>query len=189
MIEKGYKIIDWASNVKTNQEPDVVIVASGVEPNLETLAAISIINKEFSNLKIRFVYVLDLLKLRTKEIDPRGISDAEFNKVFTTNKPIIFAFHGYEGLIRDIFFARENHNLIVHGYRENGDITTSFDIRFLSQMDRFHIAQSIAKAVYKSEAKTFINKINKKMDEHTKYVREYGYDMPEILNWKWENLK
>ena len=189
MIEKGYKIIDWASNVKTNQEPDVVIVASGVEPNLEALAAISIINKEFSNLKIRFVYVLDLLKLRTKEIDPRGMSDAEFNKVFTTNKPIIFAFHGYEGLIRDIFFARENHNLIVHGYRENGDITTSFDIRFLSQMDRFHIAQSIAKTVYKSEAKTFINKINKKMDEHTKYVREYGYDMPEILNWKWENLK
>ncbi|EPJ15214.1 XFP C-terminal domain protein, partial [Chlamydia psittaci 02DC18] len=92
------------------------------------LSAITYLKDEYKDLKIRFVYVLDLLKLRSKDIDPRGISDEEFNKVFTKDKPIVFAFHGYEGLIRDIFFKRQNHNLYVHGYRENGDITTSFDI-------------------------------------------------------------
>lgn len=188
LVEKGYKIINWASNVKDNDEPDLVMVASGVEPNLESLAAISYLHNAFPNLKIRYVYVLDLLRLKSPSLDPRGISDEEFDKVFTKDKPIVFAFHGYEGLIRDIFFLRKNHNLIVHGYRENGDITTSFDIRFLSEMDRFHIAYDAAKAVYQDKANEFLKTLKQKMSTHTAYVREYGYDMPEIINWKWKNI-
>ncbi|WP_412031468.1 phosphoketolase family protein [Metamycoplasma buccale] len=188
MIKNGYKIIDWASNVNNNEEPDIVFVASGVEPNLETLAAISILQKEMPKLKIRFVYVLDLLKLRHPKRDPRGIEDEEFNRVFTKSKPIIFAFHGYESLIRDIFYDRENRNLIIHGYRENGDITTSFDIRLLSEMDRFHIVKDASIAITNNKN----NQLTKKMDEkilyHTNYIREYGYDMPEVLEWKWENI-
>lgn len=189
LVEKGYKIIDWASNVNKNDEPDVVFVASGVEPNLETLAAISIINKEFPELKIRFVNVLDLLRLKNPKHDPRGTSDEEFDKVFTKDKPIVFAFHGYEGLLRDIFFDRHNRNLITHGYRENGDITTSFDIRQLSHMDRFHIAKDAAVAALGKKGEAFAQKMDDKLQEHTNYVREFGYDLPEVVNWKWTNLK
>ncbi|MDC8938028.1 phosphoketolase [Metamycoplasma hyosynoviae] len=187
LVERGYKIIDWASNCKG--DPDIVFVASGVEPNLEALAAISYINTAFPQLKIRFVYVLDLLKLRHPSIDPRGMSDAEFDKVFTKDKPVVFAFHGYEGLIRDIFFSRHNHNLFTHGYRENGDITTSFDIRQLSEMDRFHIAITAANAALNDKANSFVKEMNKKLEEHTNYIREYGYDMPEIIEWKWKKIK
>ncbi len=188
LVEKGYKVIDWASNVGINEEPDVVFVASGVEPNLETLAAISIMNKEYPHLKIRYVNVVDLLKLRSQKVDPRGISDEEFDKVFTKDKPVVFAFHGFEGLIRDIFFDRNNHNLVVHGYRENGDITTSFDIRQLSHMDRFHIAKDAANAIFKNDAKPFMAKMDQKLADHTAYIQEYGYDMPEVVDWKWENI-
>ncbi|WP_373436220.1 phosphoketolase family protein [Metamycoplasma equirhinis] len=188
LVSKGYKVIDWASNIKSNEEPDIVFAAAGVEPNLETLAAISIINKEFPKLKIKYINVVDLLKLRSPKIDKRGINDKEFDKLFTTNKPIVFAFHGFEGLIRDIFFNRNNHNLIVHGYRENGDITTSFDIRLLSEMDRFHIAIDAIKSLNLTDGKAFIDKMNKKIKNHRKYILEYGYDMPEIINWRWENI-
>lgn len=188
LVEKGYKIIDWASNVKNDEEPDVVFVASGVEPNLETLAAISIMHKEYPKLKIRYVNVVDLLKLRTPKLDPRGLTDEEFDKIFTKDKPIIFAFHGFEGLIRDIFFNRHNHHLITHGYRENGDITTSFDIRQLSHMDRFHIAKDAALAIFRDNAKEFVHKMDDKLAKHTAYIQEYGYDMPEIVEWKWENI-
>ncbi|EAO75473.1 D-xylulose 5-phosphate/D-fructose 6-phosphate phosphoketolase, partial [Streptococcus agalactiae COH1] len=146
LVAEGYKVIDWASNVSLNQEPDVVFAAAGTEPNLEALAAISILHKAFPELKIRFVNVLDILKLRHPSQDARGLSDEEFNKVFTTDKPVIFAFHGYEDMIRDIFFSRHNHNLHTHGYRENGDITTPFDMRVMSELDRFHLAQDAALA-------------------------------------------
>lgn len=135
LVAEGYKVIDWASNVSLNQEPDVVFAAAGTEPNLEALAAISILHKAFPELKIRFVNVLDILKLRHPSQDARGLSDEEFNKVFTTDKPVIFAFHGYEDMIRDIFFSRHNHNLHTHGYRENGDITTPFDMRVMSDQN------------------------------------------------------
>ncbi|WP_027120696.1 phosphoketolase family protein [Mycoplasmopsis lipofaciens] len=189
IVEKGLKIIDWASNVKNDEEPDVVMVAAGTEPNLEALAAITILNKEFKNLKIRFVNVNDLLRLRHPKHDPRGLTNIEFDKIFTKNKPIVFAFHAYEGLLRDIFFDRHNHKLIPHGYRENGDITTSFDIRQLSQMDRFHMAASAAKAVYGSKAKSFVEKMEKTIEYHNQYIREYGTDIPEVKSWKWENIK
>lgn len=189
LVEKGLKVIDWASTVKDGEEPDVVLVASGTEPNLEMLAAISYLNKEYPSLKIRFVNVVDLLRLRHPSIDPRGLSDEEFDAIFTKDKPVVFAFHGYEGLIRDIFFNRHNHNLKVHGYREKGDITTSFDIRLMSDMDRFHISETVAKAVYKDNDSEFVKQMQDKVKEHKAYIKQYGIDMDEVRYWKWEGVK
>lgn len=189
LVAEGYKVIDWASNVSLNQEPDVVFAAAGTEPNLEALAAISILHKAFPELKIRFVNVLDILKLRHPLQDARGLSDEEFNKVFTTDKPVIFAFHGYEDMIRDIFFSRHNHNLHTHGYRENGDITTPFDMRVMSELDRFHLAQDAALASLGNKAQAFSDEMNQMVAYHKDYIREHGDDIPEVQNWKWENIK
>ena len=189
LVAEGYKVIDWASNVSLNQEPDVVFAAAGTEPNLEALAAISILHKAFPELKIRFVNVLDILKLRHPSQDARGLSDEEFNKVFTTDKPVIFAFHGYEDMIRDIFFSRHNHNLHTHGYRENGDITTPFDMRVMSELDRFHLAQDAALASLGNEAQVFSDEMNQMVAYHKDYIREHGDDIPEVQNWKWKNIK
>lgn len=191
IVEKGYKIIDWASTCKQDEEPDLVIAASGTESTIEALATISILKKEFPKLKIRFVYVLDLLKLKHPSVNYRGISDKKFDSIFTKNKPVLFAFHGYESVLRDIFFLRKNRKLITHGYRENGDITTSFDIRLLSEMDRFHMSISAAKAVQrvvtKKKSSVLIKKMEEKIDYHNKYIREHGTDIPEVKNWKWES--
>lgn len=189
LVAEGYKVIDWASNVSLNQEPGVVFAAAGTEPNLEALAAISILHKAFPELKIRFVNVLDILKLRHPSQDARGLSDEEFNKVFTTDKPVIFAFHGYEDMIRDIFFSRHNHNLHTHGYRENGDITTPFDMRVMSELDRFHLAQDAALASLGNKAQAFSDEMNQMVAYHKDYIREHGDDIPEVQNWKWENIK
>lgn len=189
LVAEGYKVIDWASNVSLNQEPDVVFAAAGTEPNLEALAAISILHKAFPELKIRFVNVLDILKLRHPSQDARGLSDEEFDKVFTTDKPVIFAFHSYEDMIRDIFFSRHNHNLHTHGYRENGDITTPFDMRVMSKLDRFHLAQDAALASLGNEAQAFSDEMNQMVAYHKDYIREHGDDIPEVQNWKWENIK
>ncbi|MFS5312091.1 phosphoketolase family protein [Streptococcus agalactiae] len=189
LVAEGYKVIDWASNVSLNQEPDVVFAAAGTEPNLEALAAISILHKAFPELKIRFVNVLDILKLRHPSQDARGLSDEEFDKVFTTDKPVIFAFHSYEDMIRDIFFSRHNHNLHTHGYRENGDITTPFDMRVMSELDRFHLAKDAALASLGNEAQAFSDEMNQMVAYHKDYIREHGDDIPEVQNWKWENIK
>lgn len=189
LVEKGYKVIDWASTVPANGEPDVVFAAAGTEPNLEALAAISILHKAFPDLKIRFVNVVDILKLRHPDVDPRGLSDQEFDSVFTKDKPVIFAFHAYEGMIRDIFFRRHNHKLHVHGYRENGDITTPFDMRVMSELDRFHLAQDAALATLGQEAQAFAEKMDQTLAYHKDYIREHGDDIPEVQNWKWENLR
>ncbi|MGT2715713.1 phosphoketolase family protein [Streptococcus respiraculi] len=188
LVEKGYKVIDWASTVSLDEEPDVVFAAAGTEPNLEALAAISILHKAFPDLKIRFVNVVDILKLRHPDLDPRGLSDEEFDAIFTTDKPVIFAFHAYEGMIRDIFFRRHNHNLHVHGYRENGDITTPFDMRVMSELDRFHLAQDAALATLGHEAQAFSEKMDQTVAYHKDYIREHGDDIPEVQNWKWENI-
>ncbi|MGA9519400.1 MAG: phosphoketolase, partial [Trichococcus sp.] len=169
--------------------PDVVIAAAGTEPNLEALAAVTILHKQFPDLKIRFINIVDLLKLRHPDVDPRGLSDEAFDAYFTADKPIVFAFHGFEGLIRDIFFDRHNHNLHIHGYRENGDITTPFDMRVLSEMDRFHLAQDAANAVYGEEAATFSQRMTETVDFHHRFIRENGDDIPEVMEWKWEALE
>ncbi|WP_423252714.1 phosphoketolase family protein [Melissococcus plutonius] len=188
LVDKGVKVIDWASNDE-GQTPDIVIAASGTEPNLEALAAITLLNKEFIDLKIRFVNVVDILKLRHPSIDPRGLTDEEFYAIFTKDKPIVFAFHGFEGLIRDIFFSRSNHQLFVHGYREKGDITTPFDMRVLSEMDRFHLAKDVADKVYNEQAADFMNRMDEILAFHHQYIRKNGIDIPEVVNWKWEDLR
>ncbi|MQS45302.1 phosphoketolase [Companilactobacillus mishanensis] len=185
LAKEGLKVIDWASN--DNGDPDIVIAAAGTEPNLESLAAISILRKEMPQLKIRFVNVVDLLKLRSPEVDPRGLSDEDFNEIFTIDKPVLFAFHGFEDIIKDIFFDRDNHNLFVHGYRENGDITTPFDMRVVNEMDRFHLAEEAAIAVDGDAANDFADKMEAIVDKHNKFIRENGEDLPEVENWKWEN--
>lgn len=187
LANKGLKVIDWASTAK-EEEPDVVVVAAGTEPNLEALAALSLVYEEFKDIKVRFVNVVDLLKLRHPSIDSRGLTDAEFDAIFTTNKPIIFAFHGYEGLVRDIFFDRHNHQVHIHGYRENGDITTPFDMRVLSEMDRFHLAKDIADVVYGQESINFKELMNQKLNAHSQHIREFGEDLDEVQNWQWKTL-
>lgn len=187
LVSEGLKIIDWASTDGDN-EPDLVIAAAGTEPNLEALAAVSLLNKEFPEMKIRFINVVDLLKLRHPSQDPRGLTDEEFDAYFTADKPIVFAFHGYEGLVRDIFFKRHNHNLMIHGYRENGDITTPFDMRVFSEMDRFHLAQDGALAVKGEAAADFAQKMTDTVNYHHDYIRANGVDIDEVVNWKWEAL-
>ena len=187
LIDKGLKVIDWAS-VNDSDDPDIVIAAAGTEPNLEALAAISILHKAYPDLSVRFINVVDLLKLASQKKDSRGLSDEAFNKLFTKDKPVLFAFHGYEGLIRDLFFDRENRQLITHGYRENGDVTTPFDMRVVNELDRFHLAKDAAHAVYGEQAAEFENEMDRLLDKHHHYIREHGDDMPEVTEWKWEPL-
>ena len=188
LVANGLKVIDWASTTKAGEEPDVVFAAAGTEPNLEALAAIMILHKQFPDLKIRFINVVDLLKLRHPSEDPRGLSDAEFDNYFTTDKPVIFAFHGYEDLVQSIFFRRHNHNLYVHGYREDGDITTPFDIRVMNELDRFHLAKEAATSVYGTKAAEFNSTMDDTLQKHHDYIRSEGTDLPEIENWHWEDV-
>ncbi|CQR51550.1 phosphoketolase family protein [Paenibacillus riograndensis] len=188
LVDKGLKIIDWASTDKGG-EPDVVIASSGTEPTMESLAAISILHEKLPGLKIRYINVVDLLKLRSQKLDPRGLSDAEFDRFFTKDKPVIFAFHGYEGLIKDLFFDRHNHNLHVHGYRENGDITTPFDMRVLNQMDRFDLAkEAVLSLPDAGKYQAIADEMDAMVKKHNQYIREEGIDLPEVENWVWKAL-
>lgn len=189
LVDKGLKIINWAST-DHNAEPDVVIAACGTEPNLESLAAVSILHEKLPDLKIRFINIVDLLKLRSPKHDPRGLSDEEFDAFFTKDKPILFAFHGYEGLVRDLFFDRHNHNVMIHGYRENGDITTPFDMRVLNQMDRFDLVKDVVLNLPDADK---YGQIAAEMDsiiaKHNQYIRDEGADLPEVENWTWKPLE
>lgn len=187
LVNEGLKIIDWASTAK-EEEPELVIPAAGTESNLEALAAVTLLLEEFPKLKIRFINVVDLLKLRHPSQDPRGLSDEEFDQYFTKDKPILFAFHGYETLVRTIFFDRHNHHLMIHGYKENGDITTPFDMRVVNELDRYHLAKDAALKIKGSQAEDFAEKMDQKLQEHQNYIRENGIDLPEVLDWKWKNL-
>lgn len=187
LVNEGLKIIDWASTAK-EEEPELVIAAAGTESNLEALAAVTLLLEEFPKLKIRFINIVDLLKLRHPSQDPRGLSDEEFDQYFTKDKPILFAFHGYETLVRTIFFDRHNHHLMIHGYKENGDITTPFDMRVVNELDRYHLAKDAALKIKGSQAEDFAKKMDQKLQEHQNYIRENGIDLPEVLDWKWKNL-
>ncbi|MGF7358695.1 phosphoketolase family protein [Enterococcus faecium] len=187
LVNEGLKIIDWASTAK-EEEPELVIAAAGTESNLEALAAATLLLEEFPKLKIRFINVVDLLKLRHPSQDPRGLSDEEFDQYFTKDKPILFAFHGYETLVRTIFFDRHNHHLMIHGYKENGDITTPFDMCVVNELDRYHLAKDAALKIKGSQAEDFAEKMDQKLQEHQNYIRENGIDLPEVLDWKWKNL-
>lgn len=188
LVEKGLGIIDWASTDQ-GAEPDLVIAAAGSEPTLESLAAISILHKALPSLKIRFINVVDLLKL--KKDDPRGLSDEEFDMYFTKDKPVIFAYHGYDDLIKDIFFDRHNHNVRVHGYREEGDITTPFDMRVRNKLDRFNLVKEAVLDVpeFTEKGAHLIQDMDDELQKHHDFIREEGTDLPEVEAWKWEPLK
>lgn len=191
LVEKGYKTIDWASNVADNETPDVVFAASGTEPTIEVFAAVWLLNEAFPELKIRTVNVVDFLRL--KKQDPRSLSDEEFDGVFTTDKPIVFGFHGYEDLVKDIFFDRHNHNVDVHGYREEGDITTTYDMRVYSQLDRFNLVKDTVARLTDVLSAEQIADTTAKMDailaKHFEVTRNEGIDIPEFTDWNWSPLK
>jgi xylulose-5-phosphate/fructose-6-phosphate phosphoketolase len=185
----GIGIWDWASN-DDDGEPDVVMACAGDVPTLETLAAVSILRQELPSLKIRVVNVVDLMKLQPEAEHPHGLPDSEFDSLFTRDKPIIFAYHGYPYLIHRLTYRRTNHeNLHVRGYKEEGTTTTPFDMVVLNDLDRFHLVSDVIDRVpgLSSRAAHLKQAMRDKLFDHKKYTRSKGQDMPEILNWKWPN--
>lgn len=185
---KGIGIWDFASNDGGN--PDVVMACCGETPTLETMAAVDILRKYVKGIRVRVVNVVDLMRLQSSVEHPHGMSDEEYNAIFTKNKPIIFNFHGYPSLIHQLTYKRENHNLHVHGYKEEGTITTTFDIRVQNEIDRFHLVSAALREIprYKNSSKALIDWCFEMLKKHTEYIKEYGEDMPYIKDWKWENV-
>ncbi|HLX42435.1 MAG TPA: phosphoketolase family protein [Bryobacteraceae bacterium] len=183
----GIGIWDWASNDQ-GADPDVVMACCGDIPTLETLAAIDLLRKNFPDLKIRVVNIVDLMTLQPKSEHPHGLSDADFDSLFTANKPIVFAFHGYPWLIHRLTYRRNNHdNLHVRGYKEEGTTTTPFDMTVLNDIDRFHLAGDVIDRVPRLGAVGAHTKqwLRNKLIEHKLYIDEHGDDLPEIRDWKW----
>ena len=184
----GIGIWDWASNDPDGSEPDVVMACAGDVPTLETLAAVSLLRKHVPDLKIRVVNVVDLMTLQPKDEHPHGISDAEFDGLFTRDRPVIFAYHGYPYLIHRLTYRRKNHdNMHVRGYNEEGTTTTPFDMVVLNRLDRFHLAMDVIEWVpgLGSKAAHVKQHFRDKLIEHRNYVDRHGEDMPEIQNWSW----
>lgn len=184
----GIGIWGWASNDR-GSEPDVVMACCGDVPTLETLAAVDILRDNFPELKIRVVNVVDLMTLQPENEHPHGLSDKDFDSIFTTDKPVIFAFHGYPWLIHRLTYRRTNHkNLHVRGYKEEGTTTTPFDMVVLNELDRFNLADDVIDRVphLRYKAAHVKQMLHEKLIEHKQYVREHGEDMPEVRNWKWE---
>jgi xylulose-5-phosphate/fructose-6-phosphate phosphoketolase len=184
----GIGIWEWASNDKGG-EPDVVMACCGDVPTIETLAAVDILRKHMQDLKVRVINVVNLMTLQPREEHPHGLSDYEFDTLFTTDKPIIFAYHGYPWLIHRLTYRRTNHkNLHVRGYKEEGTTTTPFDMLVLNDMDRFHLVADVIHRVPKLGYIAAYTKqaIRDKLIEHKEYIERYGQDMPEIQDWKWK---
>ncbi len=183
----GIGIWEWASNDKGG-EPDVVMACAGDVPTLETLAAVDLLRKQVPDLKVRVVNVVNLMKLQPQNEHPQGLSDQEFDTLFTTDKPIIFAFHGYPWLIHRLTYRRTNHkNLHVRGYKEEGATTTPFDMVVLNDLDRFHLVADVIDRVPKLGYLAAYAKqtIRDKRIDHKTYIARHGDDMPEIRDWKW----
>ncbi len=184
---QGLGIWDFASNDQ-DSEPDIIMACAGETPTLEALAAVSILREYLPKLKIRFINVVDLFKLQTNAKHPHGLSDVEYDALFTKKKPILFNFHGYPSLIHELLYERENHNIVVKGYVEEGSITTPFDMRVQNEIDRYHLVLEVCNMVPNLGSKgVYLSKLMKeKLVEHKEYIHEYGVDMPEVSNWKWE---
>jgi len=183
----GISIWDWASS-DADGEPDVVMACAGDVPTLETLAAVDILRQQVPDLKIRVVNVVDLMTLQPSTEHPHGLSDREFDSIFTKDKPIIFAYHGYPWLIHRLTYRRNGHeNLHVRGYKEEGTTTTPFDMVVLNQLDRFNLAKDVLDRVPGLEYKAARIKqfLRDKLVDHKEYITKYGQDMPEIRDWKW----
>ena len=187
---QGIGIWDWASNDQ-GEEPDVVMACCGDTPTLETLAAVTILRKELPELKIRVVNVVDLMKLQPHTEHPHGLTDMEYDMLFTQDKPIIFAYHGYPTLIHELTYRRHNKHLHVRGYKEEGTITTPFDMRVLNDIDRFHLVIDVVQRLHSlgNRGAYLVQRMNDKLVEHRQYIKDHGVDLPEIREWKWNNGK
>ncbi len=184
---EGLGIWEWASNDK-GCEPDVVMACCGDVPTLETLAAVQLIREHLPEIKVRVINIVNLMKLQPAEEHPHGLTDLDFDALFTKDKPIIFAFHGYPWLIHRLTYRRANHgNLHVRGYKEEGTTTTPFDMVVLNELDRFHLVEDVIDRLPQLGARAayFKQAIHSKLIEHRKYIEKYGDDMPEIIGWKW----
>ena len=183
---QGIGIWEWASNDQ-GEEPDVVLACCGDTPTLECLAAVTIMREHLPQVKIRFINVVDLFKLQPQSAHPHGLSDADFNALFTKDKPIFFAFHGYPTLIHELLYHRENRNLFVCGYNEEGTITTPFDMRVQNEIDRFHLVLDMIKALPElgNKGSYLYQKMMDTLVAHKQYISEYGQDLPEVRDWKW----
>ncbi len=183
----GVSVWDWASN-DSGQEPDVIMACAGDVPTLETLAAVSILRQHLPELRIRVINVVDLMRLEPNTEHPHGLSDPEYDELFTRDKEIIFAFHGYPWLIHRLTYRRANRNLHVRGYKEEGTITTAFDMTVRNELDRFHLVMDVIERTQLSshQADSLRQLMEEKLIEHTNYVNENGIDMPEVRNWHWD---
>jgi xylulose-5-phosphate/fructose-6-phosphate phosphoketolase len=183
----GIGIWEWASNDR-GAEPDVVMACAGDVPTMETLAAVSLLRQQAPELKVRVINVVDLMRLQPAEQHPHGLSEVDFDELFTADKPIIFAYHGYPSLIHRLTYRRKNHgNLHVHGYKEEGTTTTPFDMAVRNEIDRFHLLADVYDRVPKLSAVAAYAKqaIRDKLIEHTQYIAAFGDDLPEIREWMW----
>ena len=184
---QGIGIWDWASNDQ-GQEPDIVFACAGETPTLEALAAVSILNSELPDVRIRFINVVDLFKLQPATEHPHGLTDAEYDILFTQDKPVIFAFHGYSSLVHELTYRRHNNRLMhVRGYKEEGTITTPFDVRVQNNVDRFHLVQEAIKYLPQlgNRGAYLYQRMSDKLVEHKQYIHQYGEDLPEVAGWKW----
>ena len=184
---KGIGIWNFASNDQNN-EPDLVMACAGDTPTLEALAATSLLRKCYPDLKIRFVNVVDLMRLESNEKHPHGLTDYDYDSIFTKDKPIIFAFHGYPSLIHQLTYKRTNQNLHVHGYLEEGTITTPFDMRVQNKIDRYNLVIDAIKYLPQLGNTGFVltQYCKNKLIEHSMHIRDYGEDIEEVKNWKWD---
>ena len=185
---QGIGIWEWASN-DAGQEPDIIFACAGETPTLEALAAVSILNKELPDLKIRFINVVDLFKLQPQTEHPHGLSDAEYDMLFPPEVPVVFAFHGYASLVHELTYRRHNNRLMhVRGYKEEGTITTPFDVRVQNDVDRFHLVQTALRFLPQVGTKGahLYQKMSDKLVEHKQYIHEYGVDLPEVAGWKFK---
>ncbi len=184
---QGLGIWDFASNDQES-DPDIIMVCAGETPTLESLAAVSILREYLPKLKIRFINVVDLFKLQTKSKHPHGLSDEDYDALFTKKMPILFNFHGYPSLIHELLYERYNHNIVVKGYVEEGSITTPFDMRVQNEIDRYHLVIEVCRMVPNLGSKgIYLSKLmQEKLIEHKEYIHEYGIDMPEVRDWKWQ---
>jgi len=186
---RGIGVWPWAGSDR-NGEPDVVMACAGDVPTLETLAAVSILRHYLPDLKLRVVNVVDLMKLQPDSVHPHGLGDDDFDRLFTLDRPVIFAYHGYPTLIHRLTYRRRNHgNFHVHGYKEEGTITTPFDMTVLNDLDRFHLVLDVIGRVPGLAARTIHlkQKLEDKLAEHWHYIRAEGVDLPEVREWSWSS--